>query len=123
MSDVSATLVENGLRQINLSGRLAKGFNCTIKSIIKKKAKIVFLADDCDAKDYKELIRGLCKKYEVRLEAVPQKKLLGTALGMGSLKADGSPRRSISCGACALIKFGNVAHPAVDELKAIYGLE
>ena len=106
MSEVNTSIIENGLRQINLSGRVAKGFNCTVKAIVKNKAQLVFLADDCDNKDYKALITGLCKKYNVKLHSVPQKEILGKALALSRVKTDGTVRRQIKCAACAIVKYG-----------------
>jgi small subunit ribosomal protein S12e len=123
MSDAPAAVIEAGLRQINLSGRVAKGFNCTVKAIIKNKAKIVFLADDCTNKDYRALITGLCRKNHVKLRAVPSKTDLARALGLIPVHADGTPRlqkkKETGCAACALIKYGAVSTPAVEEFRAV----
>ena len=120
MSAENTAVIENGLRQINLSGHVAKGFNCTIKAIIKGKAKIVFLADDIDNKDYKALITGLAKKNEVKLVAVPEKELLGKALGLTTLRHDGTVRRQIKCGACAVTKYGNVVTNDVEAFREAF---
>ncbi|OHT05201.1 ribosomal protein L7Ae [Tritrichomonas foetus] len=117
MAETNNAVIENGLRQISLSGRVAKGFNCTVKAIVKGKAKIVFLADDCDNKDFKALITGLCKKYDVKLQSVPQKQVLGKALGLTTLRHDGTVRRQINCGACAIIKYGSVITAEVEEFR------
>ena len=113
-------VLENGLRQINLSGTVAKGFNCVVKAIIKGKAKIVFLAEDCDNKDYKNLITALAKQNEVKLVTVPEKETLGKALNLGSIRKDGTVRRQIKCGACAIIKYGTVMNNEVEEFRAQY---
>lgn len=52
-----------------------------MKAILKGKAKLVFLADDCDNKDYKALITGLFRKNFVQLRPFPSKKELGLVLG------------------------------------------
>jgi ribosomal protein L7Ae-like RNA K-turn-binding protein len=120
--EVPAAIIENGLRQINLSGRVAKGFNCTVKAILKGKAKVVFLASDCDHNDYKNLITGLCRKNHVPLQAFPSKKALGVALGLVQVRANGELRSEShqrACGACALIKYGNTSSPGVEELRSL----
>lgn len=119
MAEVKNVL-ELGLRQINLSGKVAKGFNCVVKAIIKGKAKIVFLAEDCDNKDYKNLITALAKQNEVKLVIVPEKETLGKALNLGSIRKDGTVRRQIKCGACAIIKYGTVMNNEVEEFRAQY---
>ena len=101
-----ADVFQNGLSQINLSGKVAKGCNCTIKAILKGKAKIVFLADDCDKSDYKAVITGLAKKHNVPLVNIPQKEQLAKALALVNLRADGTARRTLNCGSCALVKYG-----------------
>jgi small subunit ribosomal protein S12e len=109
------------LRQINLSGRVAKGFNCTIKAILKGKAKIVFLASDCGINEYKTLITALCRKHSVKIQEFPERAALGAALGLTRLKADGSARASPKCqrgcAACALVKYGNVQNKAVEDFR------
>ena len=120
MAEANTAVIENGLRQINLSGRVAKGFNCTIKAIIKGKAKLVFLADDTDNKDYKALITGLAKKNEVKLVSVPEKELLGKALGLTTLRHDGTVRRQIKCGACAVMKYGSVINADVEAFRQAF---
>jgi small subunit ribosomal protein S12e len=122
MSDFSG-VIEDGLKQINLSGRIAKGFNCTVKAIIKRKAKCVFLAEDCDAKDYKPLITGLCKKYDIPLRTVGMRAKLGSVFGLGRIKADGSVGRAIPCSACAVVKYGPVLTSAVEAFRAAFDKE
>ena len=107
----------NGLRQISLSGRVAKGFNCTVKSIIKRKAKLVFLADNCDNKDYKSLITGLCKKYSIPLHNVSDKSILGNSVGIASIRHDLSVRKQVNCSACAIIKFGNLINEDIENFR------
>ena len=110
----------NGLHQINLSGNVAKGIKCTTKAIMKGKARLVLLADDCQNKDYKNLITGLCKKYNVKLVTVSQREALGKALGLTNLKADGTPRRQMGCGACAITKYGSVETEELNQFRAAY---
>lgn len=109
-------VLKQGLKQINLSGSVAKGFNTVIKAIIKGKAKMVVLAEDCDNKQYKELITGLCKTYNVPLVSSGdvKKAELGAVLGMSYLKADGSLRRQINCSACAVLRLGKIRTPDVE---------
>ena len=120
MAEENVAVIENGLRQISLSGRVAKGFNCTVKAVIKNKAKIVFVADDVDNKDYKALITGLCKKYNVKLHTVQNKALLGKALGITNLRGNGTVRKEVNCGACAVIKYGGVINPDVENFRAAF---
>ena len=114
------TVIEQGLHQINLSGNVAKGIKCTVKAILKGKARLVLLADDCENKDYKNLITGLCKKYEVKLQTVPQRELIGKALGLTHIKADGTVKRQMGCGACAIIKYGSVETEELNNFRAAF---
>lgn len=120
MAEDNNAVIENGLRQISLSGRVAKGFNCTVKAIIKRKAKIVFVADDIDNKDYKAVISGLCKKYNIKLQTVEKKALLGKALGLTNLRGNGTVRKEVNCGACAILKYGGVVTPFVENFRAAF---
>jgi ribosomal protein L7Ae-like RNA K-turn-binding protein len=47
------------------SGQVVKGIAETLKALEAQKAKIVFLADDCDNEDYKATIRGLASQFNV----------------------------------------------------------
>ena len=122
MADATSDTIQKGLKQINLSGKVARGFNCVIKAIIKGRAKIVFLADDIQEKDYKELITNLCKKYDVHLEGGVKKEELGGILGLDSVKSDGTVRRKISCGTCAITGYGPHV-PATEEFLAAFAPE
>lgn len=117
---IMETVIEHGLHQINLSGNVAKGIRCTIKAILKGKARLVLLADDCENKDYKNLVAGLCKKHNVKLQTVEKKELLGRALGLTHFKADGSVRRQMNCGACAIIRYGSVDTQELDEFRKAF---
>ena len=120
MAEDNNAVIENGLRQISLSGRVAKGFNCTVKAIIKSKARIVFVADDVDNKDYKALITGLCKKYNIKLQTVQNKSLIGKALGLYNIRGNGTVRKEVNCGACAVIKYGGVINPDVEAFRTAF---
>ena len=120
MEATAVAVLEEGLRQINLSGAVAKGLNCASKAILKGKAKIVLLADDVENKDYKNLIIGLCKKYNVKLQIVPSKEVLGRALGLTHLKADGSVRRQMNCGVCAITKYGSVETQSIEDFRQAF---
>ena len=116
----TAVVLENGLHQINLSGNVAKGIKCTIKAILKGKAQLVLLAEDCQNKDYTNVVTGLCKKHNVKLQLVPQKELIGKALGLTHIKADGTVKRQMGCGACAIIKYGSVETQEIEDFRKAF---
>ena len=116
----ATAVIENGLHQINLSGNVAKGIKCTVKAILKGRAQLVLLAEDCQNKDYTNLITGLCKKHGVKLQTVPQKELIGKALGLTHIKADGTVKRQMGCGACAIIKYGAVETQEINDFRAAF---
>ena len=118
--NVAENVFENGLKQINRSGRIARAINAATRAIIKKKAQIVFLADDIDNKDYKNLITALCQKYGVKLVNVPSKASIGKALGLTNMKSNGDVRKQINCGVCAIVKYGSVETPDVLAFRAQY---
>ena len=120
MEATSVAVMENGLRQINLSGSVAKGIKCTVKAILKGRAKLVLLAEDCQNKDYTNLITGLCKKYNVKLQTVPAKETIGKALGLTHIKADGTVKRQMGCGACAIIKYGSVETQETEDFRKAF---
>ena len=119
---MSDEVILNGLHQISLSGRVAKGVNCTIKAIIKGKAKCVFLSENSD-KNISEIIKGLCKKHNVPLHSVPNKELLGKSLGLTCLRSNGTVRRQINCATCAIIKYGSVVTTELEEFRKQFALD
>jgi len=50
---------------------LVKGIAETVKALESQKAKVVFLADDCDNDEYKNLIKALAGQYKVPVVEVP----------------------------------------------------
>ena len=120
MEATAVAVIENGLHQINLSGLVAKGIKCTTKAIIKGRAQLVLLADDIENKDYKNLITGLCKKYNIKLQSVPSKETIGKALGLTHIKADGTVKRQMGCGACAIIKYGSVETQETEDFRKAF---
>lgn len=55
-----------GYLNFNLdNGYVMNGIKETIRSIELKKAKLIFIADDCDVKEYLDLIIRLCKENKI----------------------------------------------------------
>jgi len=51
---------------------LIKGIAETVKALESQKAKVVFIAEDCDNDEYKKLITTLTAQYKVPLIEIPQ---------------------------------------------------
>jgi ribosomal protein L7Ae-like RNA K-turn-binding protein len=96
------------------AGRVAKGFNCTVKVIMKNKVKVVLLADDCACPEYKALITGLGRKHRVRMHSIPMMAALRRAL---ALRAGGSACPAKSQRACAILDYGNAQNQSAEVFR------
>ncbi|MCQ2818959.1 MAG: ribosomal L7Ae/L30e/S12e/Gadd45 family protein [archaeon] len=96
-------------------GCLVKGITEVCKALEARKVKWVFLAEDCDNNDYKNLIKALSNQMGAKVFDVPEWVALkdGCKIGLSSEKikqvaeskgkeAKIKPR----CSSCAIIEFG-----------------
>jgi len=79
-------VVSNILEALSVAkdtGRLRKGINETTKSIEKRNAKLVVLAEDVQPEEIMIHVPGLCEEKGVPYAYVRTKKDLGAAVGIG----------------------------------------
>ena len=74
---------KNRLKQANLNGGVVKGFKETIKAIESGKAKLVFLAKDCENMEYYSIIRELKTIFSFELQEIDTWVELRDILGLG----------------------------------------
>jgi large subunit ribosomal protein L7Ae len=65
------------------TGKLRKGINETTKSVEKKSAKLVVMAEDVQPEEIIIHMPALCEEKGIPYTYVPSKKDLGAAVGMG----------------------------------------
>ena len=66
------TAIQQVLKISLCHGGVLKGIAETVKALEQGKAKVVFLADDCDKDDYKNLIKALCSQNKVPVVEIPE---------------------------------------------------
>ncbi len=79
--EVVASIIE-ALSVAKDTGRLRKGINETTKSVEKKTAKLVIMAEDVQPEEIIIHIPSLCEERGIPYAYVPSKKDLGAAVGI-----------------------------------------
>jgi len=64
--------IEQALKIALTRGMVVKGITEVCKALECQKVKMVFLASDCDAPDYKNLVKGLAKQFNVKVVEIEQ---------------------------------------------------
>lgn len=89
---------------------LARGINESCRAIEtpyenNSRAVLCLLADDCDEKEYKNLITALCKTHGVPLHTVDQKKKLAIYSGLCRFDKEGAPKKIRKCSCLVLRRW------------------
>jgi large subunit ribosomal protein L7Ae len=87
------------------TGKVKKGANEVTKCIERSEAKIVVVAEDTQPPEILMHLEPLCKEREIMLVKVPNKKELGTSVGL-----------DVPCSAIAILDAGE-AKDILMELK------
>eukprot|EP01067_Filipodium_phascolosomae_P007647 Filipodium_phascolosomae@DN6204_c0_g1_i1.p1 len=110
------TAMRKVLRTAMENDFLVKGLHEVAKAIDAGKAKMCFLSQSCDEKEYTRLITALCNEKEVPLLKVEGSKMLGEWCGLCKVDMDGNPRKVIGA-SCACITDFKVDSSYADFLK------
>jgi small subunit ribosomal protein S12e len=89
--DIYSAIREVMKRARNKDG-LFKGINECARAIDRQKAKVCFLAKNCENPDYKVLIKALCSEHEVPLVEVDDRAQLGEWAGLCKIDTNGTAR-------------------------------
>ncbi|MBN2121724.1 50S ribosomal protein L7ae [Candidatus Micrarchaeota archaeon] len=85
-SETPEEIVSNVIEALSVAkstGKLRKGINETTKSVEKKAAKLVVMAEDVQPEEIIIHMPSLCEEKGIPYTYVPSKKDLGAAVGMG----------------------------------------
>jgi large subunit ribosomal protein L7Ae len=85
-SETPEEIVSNVIEALSVAkdtGKLRKGINETTKSVEKKSAKLVVMAEDVQPEEIIIHMPALCEEKGIPYTYVPSKKDLGAAVGMG----------------------------------------
>jgi large subunit ribosomal protein L7Ae len=85
-SETPEEIVSNVIEALSVAkstGKLRKGINETTKSVEKRSAKLVVMAEDVQPEEIIIHMPALCEEKGIPYTYVPSKKDLGAAVGMG----------------------------------------
>lgn len=97
-------------------GLVVKGIAEVLKALEAQKVQMIFLAEDCDNEDYKNIITALAKEFKVPIVTVGGWVELKDAckLGLPSAKIEEiaskkgkEPKIKPRCSSCAIIDWGD----------------
>ena len=109
------TAIQKALKIALTRGSVVKGLSEVLKSLECQKAKVIFLADDCDNDEYKSTLNALAKQFKVPVLGVDSWEKLKDfcKLGLESAKikeaaASKSKEAKIKprCSSCAILDWG-----------------
>lgn len=89
--DIFTAIREVMKRARNKDG-LFRGINECARAIDRDKAKVCFLAKNCENADYKTLIKALCTEHSVPLVEVEDREHLGEWAGLCKVDSNGVAR-------------------------------
>jgi len=89
---------------------LVKGLNECVKALDRSEAQLCVLADDCDEKNYTQLVQALCDEHEVSLVKVGQKMQLGEWAGLCKRDEEGNPTKVVGASCVVVKEFGESSH-------------
>jgi small subunit ribosomal protein S12e len=95
------------LKQSLAIGGLARGLKECCRSLDRNEALICILADDCDQKEYKALIEGLCKSQKVDIIRVESNQVLAEMVGVKKYDKKLQPKKKGKCSSCVIKKFAD----------------
>ncbi len=105
------------LRYAAKCGLVAKGLRETLRAIRSNTAKIVYLAVDCDIKDYKNVIEESCELFKVDIVEINDWKELRDSV-MDCIPSDirldkfrrkgKTPKITQKCFVAAILSFGDI---------------
>jgi ribosomal protein L7Ae-like RNA K-turn-binding protein len=116
----------NKLKFAAKCGSVSKGLKETLRAIKSQKAKLVYLAVDCDLPDYKKVIEESCDLFKVKIfevndwkeirdcvmDCVPSGIIFEKARRNG-VKAKIKPK----CYVAAILRFGDIEKKIQDMIK------
>ena len=85
---------------------LVHGLNEVVKTIDRKEAQLVLLADNCEEEKYKTLVEAFCAQNNVPLIHVSERNKLGEWLGLYKKDEEGKIRKLRGVSSCAVKDFG-----------------
>jgi small subunit ribosomal protein S12e len=121
--------IEKALKIALTRGSVVKGISEVCKALECQKVKMVFLASDCDNDDYKNLVKGLAKQFNVKVVEIDQWVNLKDYCQIGLLSAnikDAATKKGKEakikprCSSAAILEWGedSQAKKFLEEYKA-----
>ena len=109
------TAIQKALKIALTRGTVVKGISEVLKSLEAQKAKIIFLAEDCDNDQYKSTINALAAEFKVpvlgvesweKLKDLCKLGLLSTTIREIAQKKSKDAKIKPRCSSCAILDWG-----------------
>ena len=109
------TAIQKALKIALTRGSVVKGLSEVLKALEAQKAKVIFLADDCDNDQYKSTLNALAKQFKVPVLGVESWEKLKDFCRLGLLSStirDIAQKKSKEakikprCSSCAILDWG-----------------
>lgn len=111
-----AETIREGFKRIHNMDGLVTGHRQVFKYLERKRAKVCFLASDCEEKAYADIVECLCKEYKVRLCKKFSRKTLGELAGQVRCLADSDKIiKVVPASACVIHNFVGMSPEDVDN--------
>jgi ribosomal protein L30E len=116
----------NKLKFAAKCGSVSKGLKETLRAIKSQKAKLVYLAIDCDIPDYKKVIEDSCEIFKVKIFEVNDWReirdnvmdCLPSSIIMEKARRNGiKPKIKPKCYVAAILKFGDIEKKIQEMIK------
>ena len=96
---------------------VCRGLHEVAKNIDAEKAKVCFLASNCNEPAYQKLVKGLCLERNIPLVDVEEQMVLGEWAGLCKIDADGNPKKVVKASSVCIVEYGNEHSRAYDFLQ------
>ena len=109
------TAIQKVLKIALTRGAVVKGISEVLKALEAQKVKVVFLADDCDNKQYKTTVKALAKEFKVpvlgvdsweKLKDFCRLGLLSSTIKEIAVKKGKDGKIKPRCSSCAILDWG-----------------
>eukprot|EP00834_Sanchytrium_tribonematis_P000408 NODE_7_length_67686_cov_1.621421.p54 type:complete len:122 gc:universal NODE_7_length_67686_cov_1.621421:53822-53457(-) len=85
---------------------LARGLRECVKALDRRQAVLCVLSEECDSKEYAQLIEALCTEGQIRMVKYPEGKKLGEMAGLCKYDREGNARKVVRASCVVVKKWG-----------------
>ena len=100
------TALQKVVRTAMYHDAIARGLRECVKTLDKRQAVLCILSQECDSKEYCQLIKALCTESNIPLVEFPDGKKLGEMAGLCKYDREGNARKIVRASCVVLQKWG-----------------